>query len=101
MPGPTLPKYNSERPAFPTPRELPHPRISGDLGLRGVELRAPHPLPTRGLTACRCPSASPARWRMGDPNRLPDRKIPILAHDRMARVARESGTGVLVGGQVL
>jgi hypothetical protein len=24
MPGPTLPKYNSERPAFPTSRELPH-----------------------------------------------------------------------------
>jgi hypothetical protein len=32
MPGPTLPKYNCERPAFPTSRELPRPRH--DLGLR-------------------------------------------------------------------
>jgi hypothetical protein len=32
MPGPTLPKYNHERPAFPTSRELPHSRH--DLGFQ-------------------------------------------------------------------
>jgi hypothetical protein len=33
MPGPTLPKYNIARPAFPTSRELPH--SPHDLGLQG------------------------------------------------------------------
>src|SRR5580692_7954363 len=37
IPGPTLPKYNGVRPAFPTSRELPHPWH--DLGLQRRRFR--------------------------------------------------------------